>query len=378
MRVSFFTHNLEAAASREDVLRAQITRLVGTPVDEILFVGYRRLGPSMDDELHVPYERTSSTSMKIARGLFRVVDKFPMMPVAAARFALAVAESRIIEALLACDPDAIVLDVRWNRLLQKSLEGHFSGDIFALNDQSPRHNGRAKREWRKTDPGATVSIVLPTYNGSRYLRESLESCLNQTFRNLELIVVDDGSAEDIQAIVSGMHDPRVTYVRHDVNRGLPEALNTGFRAARGDYLTWTSDDNRYAADAIERLVGFLASYPAVDFVYASSFVLDEMGLGKPERVQTVKPPEFLVEANGVGACFLYRRNVYRQIGDYDRNVFLAEDFDYWIRVSKQFRMQRLFAPLYYYRFHKKALTFAQSREAITNRTQQVKRQHGLA
>ncbi len=378
MRVCFFTHNLDAAASRRESVRAQIARLVGDRVDEIALVGYRRLGPTKGDGLHVPFERTSSVGMKVARGLFRAVDRIPMTPTTVARIGLAVAESRIVEALLACDPDTIVLDVKWSRLLQRRLRRHFPGQVVTLTDRAGEGSGREITGWRKADADRLVSIVLPTYNGSTYLRESLESVLSQTFRRLELIVVDDGSAEDIGSIVAGLHDPRVTYLRHEVNRGLPEALNTGFRAARGDYLTWTSDDNRYAPDAIERLVSFLASYPDIDFVYASSFVLDEVGLGWTERIQTAKPPEFLVEANGVGACFLYRRKVYQEIGDYDPSAFLAEDFDYWIRVSRKFRMQRLFAPLYYYRFHKKALTFTQTREAISSRTNRVKQQHGLA
>jgi len=73
---------------------------------------------------------------------------------------------------------------------------------------------------------------LPTYNGARYLRQSLDSCLNQTYRNIELIVVDDGSSDETPQIVGSCRDPRLQYLRQVRNKGLPGALNTGFDRAR--------------------------------------------------------------------------------------------------------------------------------------------------
>ena len=99
-----------------------------------------------------------------------------------------------------------------------------------------------------------MTIVLPTYNGDRYLGESIASCLGQTYSSLELLVVDDGSTSDIRGIVEAAKDDRIRYIRHPENRGLSMALNTGFAASRGEYLTWTSDDNRYHPEAIARMV----------------------------------------------------------------------------------------------------------------------------
>lgn len=95
-----------------------------------------------------------------------------------------------------------------------------------------------------------VSIVLPTYNGARYLRQSIDSCLGQTYRNLELIVVDDASTDTTPEIIRSYQDPRIRVIRHEKSKMLPESLNTGFRAVSGDYLTWTSDDNYYVPEAI--------------------------------------------------------------------------------------------------------------------------------
>src|SRR5690606_22425727 len=111
-----------------------------------------------------------------------------------------------------------------------------------------------------------VSIVLPTYNGARYLAQSIESCINQTYTQWELIIVDDASTDDTPAIISHyvQLDSRIRTVRHSTNRKLPAALNTGFDMARGEYFTWTSDDNYYRPEALGVMVAFLESRADVD------------------------------------------------------------------------------------------------------------------
>src|SRR5687768_16352258 len=107
-------------------------------------------------------------------------------------------------------------------------------------------------------PGPLVSIVLPTYNGCRYLCESIDSCRKQTYPHWELILVDDCSTDDTPRIMAEAvrSDARIRSVRHETNKKLPSGLNTGFRLAKGDYLTWTSDDNCYRPEALAEMVAF--------------------------------------------------------------------------------------------------------------------------
>lgn len=199
-----------------------------------------------------------------------------------------------------------------------------------------------------------VSIVLPTYNGAQYLRESLDSCLAQTHTNIEVIVVVDGSSDDTLAILSPYKDERLKIIAHEVNRGLPAALNTGFAVSNGDYLTWTSDDNRYAPRAIEVMLNFLQSHAAVGLIYAPYWEIDKEGkiIREPRRLH----PDAILEFSPVGACFIYRRAVYEAIGNYNPNTPLFEDYEYWLRVSQVFKMESLDEPLYFYRLHEKSLT----------------------
>ncbi len=199
-----------------------------------------------------------------------------------------------------------------------------------------------------------VSIVLPTYNGARYLRQSLDNCLRQTYRNIELIVVDDGSSDQTPQIVSSYEDPRLRYVRHPRNQGLPTALNTGFEQATGDYLTWTSDDNMFLPNAVEKMVRFAETgHHAFVFCDYYRFTGEDTSLGTEHVTLPDDPP--LDKDNYIGYCFLYSRQVRDRIGDYDPNTRLAEDYDYWIRISKQFPLTHLNEPLYLTRFHDKSL-----------------------
>lgn len=200
----------------------------------------------------------------------------------------------------------------------------------------------------------TVSIVLPTHNGSRYIREAVESCLTQSHRDLELIVVDDGSTDNTPEILAHYTDARMRVLQHRTNLGLPAALNTGFAASRGEYLTWTSDDNWYHSRAIETMLAALTVNPGVALVYAGMRLVDAQG--KLIREVEAGAPAMLRTKNIVGACFLYRRCVYEVVGDYDDNLAGAEDYDYWLRTAAQFSVLPITQILYNYRVHSRALS----------------------
>lgn len=209
-----------------------------------------------------------------------------------------------------------------------------------------------------------VSIVLPTFNGSRYLADSIESVLAQTYQQWELIVVDDCSSDDTPAIIKRYVavDPRIRALRHLTNRKLPAALNTGFGKARGDYFTWTSDDNVYLPHALGEMLGVLEKRTDVDVVYADVTHIDENGGaigGAPAGAC-----EELPFRNSVSACFLFRRRVFEALDGYDEEFFLAEDYDFWLRASCRFSLLPHHRVLYRYRWHPRSLTSQRAAQAL--------------
>lgn len=220
-----------------------------------------------------------------------------------------------------------------------------------------------------------VSIVLPTYNGSRYLAEAIESCLAQTYQTWELIVVDDFSRDSTPEIITRYvaRDPRIRTIRHPINQKLPRALNTGHADARGTYLTWISDDNRYLPLALEEMTSFLEEHPTVGVVYADCVMINDRG----EYLQDwpAQPASRIAYMNSLRACFLYRRSVYEMVGGYDADQFLAEDWDFWLRAARHFELVPLHKTLYQYRWHDQSLTKAASRSQVRDSIERALRRH---
>lgn len=210
----------------------------------------------------------------------------------------------------------------------------------------------------KPDPAPTprVSLVLPVHNGAAYLGEALASIAAQSFTNYELICVDDASSDASPAMLmaAAAADPRVHYVRLAANAGLPAALNAGFAAARGDYFSWTSDDNILRPQMLERLVAALDAHPDCDVAHSDYSIIDPDG-ALVERA-SVGPVTDLLLGNNVGASFLYRRSVDFAFGGYDPDLFGAEDYDFWLRVAAHCRFHHVPEDLYLYRKHARSLT----------------------
>lgn len=206
----------------------------------------------------------------------------------------------------------------------------------------------------RTEP--LISIVLPTHNGCLHILESIKSCQDQQYTKWELIVVDDASTDNTPHILHQLSssDPRIQIIRHDLKRNLPAALNTGFAHTKGEFLTWTSDDNYYRPNALKAMLLLLQDHPDIDVVYTDFTVVDE--LGRFLKFEMVRSSEDLLKGNCVGPSFLFRREVMETIGPYAEDLILAEDYDFWLRVSTRFCMFPLHQDLYCYRIHPNSLT----------------------
>ena len=209
-----------------------------------------------------------------------------------------------------------------------------------------------------------ISIVLPVYNGAAYLAESIESILSQTYTNWELIIVNDCSTDNSLSIALeyAAKDARIKVLSNNENLKLPNSLNVGFNLASGSYYTWTSDDNKYKPNALQTMIVHLERNPAAVMVYANYTCIDSSG---NVIDQTKKPePKYIFAENVVGACFLYTAEAAKRIGKYDADMFLAEDYDFWIRLCKVGKLLHIEEDLYYYRRHKNSLS--ETKKAYVN------------
>jgi O-antigen biosynthesis protein len=224
-----------------------------------------------------------------------------------------------------------------------------------------------------------VSVVLPVFNQADMVAGAIDSVLAQTYESIELLVVNDGSDDDLLAAVRPYLDDARVRVVTQTNQGLPKALSTGFEFATGEFFTWTSADNLMAPEQLTRLVQFLRNKPEVAMVYTDYELINETGsalVGGEFRVmaRTDKSNLSIVrvnrsthdlnryEDNFIGACFMYRGQVGRLLGDYNPELGL-EDYDYWMRINRMFQIEHLGSDdvLYRYRVHNNTLS-ARARE----------------
>lgn len=221
-----------------------------------------------------------------------------------------------------------------------------------------------------------VSIVLPVYNGEENLEKSIESILNQTYQNIQLILVDDCSTDKTPDIIDTYikKDSRICLIRNEENLKLPASLNAGFRIAEGEYYTWTSDDNIYHESAIETMVNCMEENPIYSMVYCNVILIGQEG--EILRKNKLPDPEQLLFKNTVGACFLYRSEIAHKVGEYDETLFLAEDYDYWLRIYQEGKIKHMKQFLYYYRCHDNSLT-ATKHELVKLQTSKVWDKHFL-
>lgn len=213
-----------------------------------------------------------------------------------------------------------------------------------------------------------VSIVLPVYNGEKYLEKSIQSVISQSYMNWELLILDDCSTDNSSIIAKKYvaRDNRIKYYRNESNLKLPRNLNKGFSLSNGEYLTWTSDDNMYKPNAIEKMVDALENNDDSDFVFASCRIIDE----DDNEIEYIMVDDLskkrIVGLDSVGACFMYTRKVYETVGDYDPNFTLVEDFDYWQRIFMKFNAVTINEILYFYRWHDGALTSTMKKEQFNS------------
>lgn len=219
-----------------------------------------------------------------------------------------------------------------------------------------------------------VSVVLPVFNGSKRVSKAIESVLEQSYANLELIIVDDCSTDNTMDVLRSYanKDARIKIYENKVNQKLPRTLNNGFSHATGDYLTWTSDDNTYKSNAIEKMVQYLDEHPNIDMVYADFDIVDLDGTFRETR--RLYEPDELRFRNVVGACFLYTKKLAVKVGEYDPDLFLAEDYEYWIKAYFKGNLRHMQEVLYNYGLHDDSLSVKKAKQ-VYHKTFEVKEKH---
>jgi hypothetical protein len=205
----------------------------------------------------------------------------------------------------------------------------------------------------------TVSIVIPAYNQGHYLGAAIESALAQTYADVEVVVVDDGSTDDTKAVATRYADPRIRYV-YQQNRGLAAARNTGIRESTGALLTFLDSDDLFLPSKVEVLLAAMDARPGLGFVAGQAVLIDEAGqrLGETfEEGPPATPTDWLLGNPLHVGSVLLSREWQSRVGLFDEALRSYEDWDLWLRLARAgCPMGWVAQPVSLYRFHGAQMT----------------------
>ncbi len=197
-----------------------------------------------------------------------------------------------------------------------------------------------------------VSIVIPTYNQEGYIREAVDSCLNQTYKNIEVIVVDDGSDDATRDVLAPYIDRGLVNYIYQNNSERSAARNNGIRASSGEFIQFLDSDDLLHEDKIKMQVDYLNAHPGIFGVYCNSMQFknsrDDFTLIKPKALSGDITHE-LIKWNFITINSIVTR---REEQFFDESLNTAEDWDYWLRLSlKGHRFSYIDNNLCYVRWH---------------------------
>lgn len=223
--------------------------------------------------------------------------------------------------------------------------------------------------------GPLVSIVTPSYNQGRYIERTIESVLSQDYPNLEYIVVDGGSDDNTVAILK-KYEEHLTWIS-EKDRGQADAINKGFRMAKGEVMAWLNSDDTYLPGAIHQSVAYFEAHPEVGMLYGEGYHIDEDG----ERIERYYTEPFDYQRLSE-VCFIcqptvfLRAQVINTVGPLDVTLDYCLDYEYWMRIAKRFRIGYLDAYLANTRLHLDTKTLSKRVEVHEETLQVVKRHYG--
>ncbi len=205
-----------------------------------------------------------------------------------------------------------------------------------------------------------ISVVMPVYNGGKYLKQSLKSILNQTYKNFELIVVNDGSTDSTAKILTTINDKRLKIIHNIYNVGVAKSLNRGLKIAKGDYIARCDSDDINFKKRFKIQIDFLDKHLSYALVGSNAMLIDEKG----KKIKKTSLPatdsqirkKILFRNPILHPAVVYRKKLMNKTINYREMFNGAEDYDLWFRLLKIGKAYNFKDSLIKHRIHKDIVT----------------------
>lgn len=203
-----------------------------------------------------------------------------------------------------------------------------------------------------------ISVIIPVYNGEKYIKEAIGSVLRQTYQDFELIIIDDTSTDKSYATIEmfrNKYPDKIKAIKHDQNKGCPAASrNTGIKVAKGHYIAFMDQDDMWHIDKLKKQLEVIEKSPKVGLVVTNAQVYDNKSkryLGcnwkTIEKLSSVNKTQRLLKRNFIltGSMALIKKEFFDKYGLLDENFKIADDYDLWFRISQHYQIYLIAEPL---------------------------------
>lgn len=202
-----------------------------------------------------------------------------------------------------------------------------------------------------------VTVYVTSYNYEEYIRQAIESVLSQTYKNYELIVIDDGSTDGSRKIIKEYASRKNVRIILQENKGLNATNNVAVRAARGNYIMRLDADDYLDQNALLVLVHAIEESPNAALVFPDYYYVDKEGIVTgQERRHDFSKEVTLLDQPAHGACTLIRKDCLLEVGAYSTKYDRQDGYDLWLKITDAYEVKNVNLPLFYYRKHGENLT----------------------
>ena len=215
-----------------------------------------------------------------------------------------------------------------------------------------------------------ISVCVPTFNSAKFIRETIESVLNQTYQDFELLIVDDYSKDETLDIVQSIKDARIRIFKNEKNLGMVRNFNRCLELAQGEFVTTLDGDDLMASSNLQQKIDLLEKYPEMAFVFSNVDIIDESSHVTGSRPKKPLPfssrmvsdaicvaggivfKTLLIEGNFIcKSSVILRRNLLERFGSFNVQFSWGEDYDMWARMALSHEVGYVQQPLVKYRIH---------------------------
>lgn len=190
-----------------------------------------------------------------------------------------------------------------------------------------------------------VSVIIPTYNREYVIERSINSVREQTYSNIEIIVVDDGSSDDTEKVVSQIPDERIRYLKNEKNCGVSHSRNIGIAAARGGYIAFQDSDDVWKKEKLEKQIHYMEDngYDMVYCAFEREFVDGKCVYYPPKEIPLVEKQGWitksLLKRNLISTqTMVIKKEVFAKIGYFNEGMSNLEDYELAVRISKEYQI----------------------------------------